>query len=123
MEILAERRKGRWGIDKEFLVDLLERAFESPFLPLDFSKQNGQERKWRVDEKDTVGAAQPHHQKLLPLDHAVPSVHGKIDDLGWHFIHFMFFRAARGTQGFGVSLQPKLSPRAQPNGPPFRLAS
>jgi hypothetical protein len=90
LEILTEWGKGRGSIDKEFFVGPLEGALKSPFLPLNSSRKNGQERKWRIDEEDAIRVAQSHHQKLLPLDYTIPSVHCKIDEFNWNFIHWIF---------------------------------
>jgi hypothetical protein len=86
---LTKWRKGRRSKDKESLVDPLEGALKSPFLPLDSPRKNGQERKWRIDEEDAISFAQSHYQKLFPLDYTIPPIHCKIDEFNGNFIHWI----------------------------------
>jgi hypothetical protein len=65
----------------------VEAAPKGPFLSLNFSEKKGQKGEGRIDEKDAVGLTESHHEMLFSLDHAVPSIHSKIDDLGRQLIH------------------------------------
>lgn len=86
-EILTEGRKGGRSIDKEPLIDSSERTLETPLLPSNLPQQDSGKRERRIDEEDTVSLVQSHDQKLLPLDHTIPSINSIIDDIGWNFIH------------------------------------
>jgi hypothetical protein len=86
-DILIKRGKRRRGVDGKLIVHPTEMLPERPLLPSHFSKKKGGERKGRIDEKDAIGSAQSQHQVLFSLDHAVPPVQGKIDNLGRPRVH------------------------------------
>ena len=80
VKMLIERREGGWGVDDQSIIDAMQTALKRSFIPSCFSKQKGNNGKGWLNIKDAVGAAESHHQMLFPLDHAVPSVYGNIDD-------------------------------------------
>ncbi len=87
-EILTERGKGGRSIDEEFLIDPSDRTLKAPFLALNPSQEEGEKGEWGIDEEDMISSAQARHQKLLPLDHTIPSIDSIIDDIRWRFIHW-----------------------------------
>ena len=86
-KILAERRKDRWGIDDQLFIDSLEATFEFPILPLDFSEGKSQKGEGWINEENAIRSAEPHYEMLFSLDHTVPSICSKIDDLSRQLIH------------------------------------
>ena len=66
---------------------MVEATPKGPFLSSNFPKKNGQKGERWIDEEDAIGLTESHHEMLFPLDHAVPSIHSKINDLGRQLIH------------------------------------